>query len=205
MLAAQIAHDIKNPLYVIKNSAEIIKRQPINNEIIVRETSRIDRGIARISHQVDDVLNYINVTQIKFIQASLLKILQFTMDVLKIPEMIEIILPKNDLIIGCDPEKIESVFSNILLNAIQAIGGNKGQIKITISQIQNTAIIEFENTGPNINEATLSRIFEPLFSTKEKGTGLGLVSCKNIIEQHGGTITATSNPVIFKIVIPIKN
>lgn len=205
MLAAQIAHDIKNPLYVIKNSAEIIKRQPINNEIIVRETSRIDRGIARISHQVDDVLNYINVTQIKFIQASLLKILQFTMDVLKIPEMIEIILPKNDLIIGCDPEKIESVFSNILLNAIQAIGGNKGQIKITISQIQNTAIIEFENTGPNINEAILSRIFEPLFSTKEKGTGLGLVSCKNIIEQHGGTITATSNPVIFKIVIPIKN
>ena len=205
MLAAQIAHDIKNPLYIIKNSTEIIKRQHINKEVIVRETSRIDRGIARISHQVDDVLNYINVTQIKFIQASLLKILQSTIEVLKIPETIEIILPKNDLIVECDPEKMESVFSNILLNAIQAIENNKGQIKVKISQTQNTAIIEFENTGPNIDENVLSRIFEPLFSTKEKGTGLGLVSCKNIIEQHGGTITATSNPVIFKIVIPIKN
>lgn len=205
MLAAQIAHDIKNPLHTIKNSTEIIKRHHVNKEIIARETSRIDRGIARISHQVDDVLNYINTTQIEFIQASLLKILQSTIEVLKIPETIEIILPKNDLIVECDPEKMESVFSNILLNATQAIESNKGQIKVKILQTQNAAIIEFENTGPEIDEDILPRIFDPLFSTKEKGTGLGLVSCKNIIEQHGGTITASSNPVIFKIVIPIKH
>jgi len=203
MLAAQIAHDIKNPLYIIKNSTEIIKRQYVNKDVIARETSRIDRGIARISHQVNDVLNYINITQIEFIQTSLLKILQYAIEVLKIPETIEIILPKNDLVVECDPEKMESVFSNILLNAIQAIGSNNGQIKVKISQTQNTAIIEFENTGPDIDENVLPKIFEPLFSTKEKGTGLGLVSCKNIIKQHGGTITATSNPVIFKIIIPI--
>ena len=92
-----------------------------------------------------------------------------------------------------------------MLNAIQAIGNNKGQIKIYISQKQNEAIIEFENTGPNIREEILTRIFEPLFSTKEKGTGLGLVSCKNIIERHHGNIIATSNPVIFRITIPIKH
>ncbi len=205
MLAAQIAHDIKNPLHTIKNSTEIIKRHHANKEVITREINRMNRGIARISHQVDDVLNYINTTQIEFTQTSLLKILQSTIEVLKIPKMIEIILPKNDTIVECDPEKMESVFSNILLNAIQAIGSNKGQIKIKISQTQSTAIIEFENTGPEIDEYILPRIFEPLFSTKEKGTGLGLVSCKNIIEQHGGTITARSNPVIFTIVIPIKH
>lgn len=205
MLAAQIAHDIKNPLYIIKNSTEIIKRQHINKETITRETNRIDRGIARISHQIDDVLNYINATKIDFTQVSMLKILKTAIETLKIPETIQIIQPKNDVNIECDLEKIESVFSNILLNAIQAIGNNEGQIKIYISQKQNEAIIEFENTGPNIREEILTRIFEPLFSTKEKGTGLGLVSCKNIIERHHGNIIATSNPVIFRITIPIKH
>ena len=205
MLAAQIAHDIKNPLHVIKNSTEIIKKHHANKEIIAREIRRIDRGVVRISHQIDDVLNYINTTHVEFIQASLLKILQSAIEVLKMPETIEITIPKNDIIIECDPDKIESVFSNILLNAIQAIGNDKGQIKIEISQTQNTAIIKFENTGPEIDENILPRIFEPLFSTKEKGTGLGLVSCKNIIEQHGGVITAKPNPVVFTISIPMKH
>jgi len=205
ILAAQIAHDIKNPLYIIKNSTEIIKRQYINKEVITRETSRIDRGIARISHQIDDVLNYINTTKINFNQASLLKILRDSIETLKIPKTILVIQPKNDVDIECDSEKIESVFSNILLNAIQAIGNNEGQIKIDIFQEQDQAIIEFENTGSSIDEEVLPRIFEPLFSTKEKGTGLGLVSCKNIIERHGGNITARSNPVVFRIMIPIKH
>jgi signal transduction histidine kinase len=205
MLAAQIAHDIKNPLHTIKNSTEIIKRQYNNKEITSREISRIDRGIARITHQVDDVLNYINTTRIDFTQESLLNILNTAIDTLKIPKTIRIIKPKNDVNVECDPEKMESVFSNILLNAIQAIESENGQIRINIKQKQDNAIIEFENTGPEIDEEILPRIFEPLYSTKEKGTGLGLVSCKNIIERHGGIITVSTNPVIFKIMIPIKH
>jgi len=205
MLAAQIAHDIKNPLHTIKNSTEIIKRQYNNKEITSREISRIDRGIARITHQVDDVLNYINTTRIDFTQESLLNILNTAIDTLKIPKTIRIIKPKNDVNVECDPEKMESVFSNILLNAIQAIESENGQIRINIKQKQDNAIIEFENTGPEIDEEILPRIFEPLYSTKEKGTGLGLVSCKNIIERHGGIITVSTNPVIFKITIPIKH
>ena len=203
MLAAQIAHDIKNPLYSIKNSIEIIKKKP-NNEIIMQEANRIDRGVARISHQVEDVLNYINTTQINFNNESLLKILKSTLETLKIPDLIEIIVPKKDITIECDSVKIESVFNNILLNAIHAIGNNRGRITVRLEKKESHVIIEFENTGPNIDENTLSKIFEPLFSTKEKGTGLGLVSCKNIIERHGGIIEAYSNPVIFKVSIPIK-
>jgi signal transduction histidine kinase len=205
MLAAQIAHDIKNPLQTIKNSAEIIKNKPLSIEVITREIDRINRGASRISHQVDDVLNYISTTQIDFTQGSILKILQSTIETLKIPETINIILPNNDILVDCDADKIESVFNNILLNAIHAIGNEAGQIKIRLSQEQNKAIIEFENSGSNIPKDVLLKIFEPLFSTKEKGTGLGLVSCKNIIERHGGTITASSDPVVFRILIPIKH
>ena len=205
MLSAQIAHDIKNPLHTIKNSIEIIRKKHPSEDIVTREINRIDRGTTRIAHQVEDVLNYINTTQIDFTQVSLLKILQSTMETLKIPDKIDIIAPKKDLIVECDAEKIESVFNNILLNAIHAIGNSKGTIEIRAYQKRNKAIIEFENTGPNIQEDILPRIFEPLFSTKEKGTGLGLVSCKNIIERHNGSIEVSSNPVIFKISIPIKH
>ena len=205
MLASQIAHDIKNPLYVIKNSMEIIKKKNPDNEIVIREINRANRGIARITHQVEDVLNYINPTHVKFTQTSLLEIIQSAIDTMKIPEEVKIILPKKDMIIECDSEKIESVFSNILLNGIHAIGNIKGNITIKISQRGNSAIIEFGNSGPNIEQHVLPRIFEPLYSTKEKGTGLGLVSCKTIIESHGGTISASSDPVIFYISIPIKH
>lgn len=205
MLASQIAHDIKNPLHVIKNSIEIVRKKSPEDEIIEREINRANRGIARISHQVEDVLNYVNPTPIRFIRVSLLKIIQSAIDTMKIPQKITIILPKKDIFVECDPEKIESVFNNIILNAIHAIGNTLGRITIRLMQEKNNVIIEFENTGPIIEKNILPKIFEPLFSTKEKGTGLGLVSCKNIIEIHEGKISVRSDPVVFKITIPLKH
>lgn len=205
MLASQIAHDIKNPLHVIKNSIEIIRKKSPEDKIIEKEINRANRGIARISHQVEDVLNYVNPTPIKFTRVSLLKIIQSAIDTMRIPQKIIFILPKKDVFIECDPEKIESAFNNIILNAIHAIGNTIGKITIRLIQDKNNAIIEFENTGPVIEENVLPKIFDPLFSTKEKGTGLGLVSCKNIIEIHGGAISVRSDPVVFKIIIPLKH
>jgi two-component system sensor histidine kinase HydH len=63
-------------------------------------------------------------------------------------------------------------------------------------------ILEFENSGPNIPSNDLKRIFDTLVTTKLEGTGLGLSSCKNIVEQHKGDIHATNNPVIFSIRLP---
>jgi len=63
-------------------------------------------------------------------------------------------------------------------------------------------ILTFGDTGKNIPESDLSKIFEPLFTTKQEGTGLGLVSCKKIIEQLKGTITVENNPKLFTIILP---
>ena len=191
--------------YVLVLIYNVFHKKNPENKIIIREINRANRGIARISHQVEDVLNYVNPTQTRFIPGSLLKIIQSAMDTMKIPEKVEVILPKKDILVECDAEKMESVFNNIILNAIHAIGNTVGKITIRLVQDKDNAIIEFENTGPNIEENVLPKIFEPLFSTKEKGTGLGLVSCKNIIETHGGNISVRSNPVVFKIKIPLKH
>jgi signal transduction histidine kinase len=98
---------------------------------------------------------------------------------------------------------MEIVFGNILLNSIQAIGDNAGQIYIRYAKKADSAIIEIVDSGAGIPQEHISKIFDPLFTTKQKGTGLGLTSCKNIIEQHGGTISAKNAPTTFTIVLPL--
>jgi len=89
----------------------------------------------------------------------------------------------------------------MIKNASQAVDG-KGEISIRIKDQENDVIIEVEDSGPGIPENVLPKIFEPLFTTKQTGTGLGLPSCKSIIDRHGGTISVRNNPTIFSIQIP---
>ena len=112
----------------------------------------------------------------------------------------------NDVIeIWADPFQIQIACNNLIINAIQAIGKEKGEIRIRfLEDIENT-IIEIENSGPRIPEEILPHIFDSLVTTKQVGTGLGLVSCKTIIENHGGTIQVKNNPTTFTIKLPKKH
>jgi signal transduction histidine kinase len=120
-----------------------------------------------------------------------------------IPDTIKINTPTNDLEIECDKSQMNVVFSNLITNSIQAMNEN-GSITINLKKRQDHAIIEFIDSGPGIPKENFSKIFEPLFTTKSMGTGLGLVSCKNIIEYHKGKISVKNNPTTFTIEMPIK-
>ena len=202
-LSSNIAHDIRNPLGAIKNSGVIIDKENKNsNEIISRELKRINISVRRISHQVEEVLNYVRTTPMILKSHSINQTLQEAIDTLDIPQNISINIPKNDITIKFDHEKILIVFINIILNAIQSIGDKNGIITITTSEASSDVTLEFENSGPNISSNDLKHIFDTLFTTKLEGTGLGLSSCKNIIEQHNGEIYAASDPVTFSIKLP---
>jgi len=202
-LSSNIAHDIRNPLGAIKNSGVIIDKENKNsNEIISRELKRINISVRRISHQVEEVLNYVRTTPMILKSHSINQTLQEAIDTLDIPQNISINIPKNDITIKFDHEKILIVFINIILNAIQSIGDKNGIITITTSETSSDITLEFENSGPNISSNDLKHIFDTLFTTKLEGTGLGLSSCKNIIEQHNGEIYAASDPVTFSIKLP---
>jgi signal transduction histidine kinase len=90
---------------------------------------------------------------------------------------------------------------NLILNAIQAVN-NKGTIEITIEENKDTVIIQVKDSGIGISSENLDKIFEPLFTTKLSGTGLGLVGVKSIIESHQGKISVTSPPTVFTISLP---
>lgn len=202
-LSSNIAHDIRNPLGTIKNAGVIISKENNDkNEIISREINRINLSVRRISHQIEEVLNYVRTTPLILKPYSINQTLYEAVNTLTIPKNIVINTPKNDMTIKFDHEKILIVFVNIILNAIQSIGDEKGHINISMQETESDIIIKFENSGPNIPLKDLKHIFDTLFTTKLEGTGLGLSSCKNIVEQHKGEIKATNNPVIFSIRLP---
>lgn len=195
-LSARIAHDLLNPLNVIKISSETLKNhsQKLSADSIKKKWQMQERAINRMEHQIKDVLNFIRKTPIVKKDNSLSKILKESMEQLKIPSNISIHIPKEEICIQCDSIKLQVVFSNLIMNAVQAMNKNKGTIIITTSKENedNFMLIQVKDTGPGIPKAIITKVFDPLFTTRQIGTGLGLPSCKNILEQHNGTIQVSS-------------
>ncbi|MCE9651625.1 MAG: PAS domain S-box protein [Nitrosarchaeum sp.] len=204
-LSGRIAHDLKNPLSVIKNSIQIMQ---MKDDLLVQKHlslfKAIDRSIFRMDHQINQVLDFVNPKPLNRNVCSIKKIIECIINDVINPENVAIELPKNDAMISCDKEKLEIVFENLLLNAIQAMGGN-GTLDISLEEIQSYIKIQIKDSGPGIPNELIPKIFDPLFTTRQIGTGLGLPSCKTIIEQHGGNIsfeTKIGHGTIFEISLP---
>ncbi len=204
-LAARIAHDLRNPLSVIRVTSEVLQMQ--NKDLSEKEKETFERqknAVDRMSHQIAEVLDFVRSKPVTKQSVEFSKMINNVLNSMLVPKRVKIIKPDKDVVLKCDPAQIEVVLVNLLRNAIDAVE-NDGIISIKLSEDQNYHIISIEDTGCGIPEENMPKIFEPLFTTKQKGTGLGLASCKNIIEQHGGTIIAENNPTAFTIKIPKNN
>ncbi len=201
-LTSCLAHDFRNPISVIKTAHEIMKEKPkMDIEKRLQYNARIDRAIQRIIHLVNDVLGYVRVSDLELVETCLLSLIESSIDSIVVSQKIKIIKPSNDCQIRCDFRKLEAVFANILTNSIQAVG-DEGKIEVRLIDEDDSVKIEIEDDGPGIPKSLMSKIFEPLFTTKNNGTGLGLAICKTIIEQHNGTISVKSNPTTFTVILP---
>jgi signal transduction histidine kinase len=112
-------------------------------------------------------------------------------------------------IITCDRVQLQQVVLNLILNALQAMGGDREgarQVLITTSQTEsNDPCVGIQDTGPGLRSETLSRLFEPFYTTKPNGMGLGLAICRSIIEAHGGRLWAAGcqpHGAVFQFIIP---
>jgi len=201
-LAARLAHDLRNPLSVVKNTMDIMRAKPnMRIEEKLQHFGRFDRAIQRMTHQIDDVLNFVKKSDLMLQHSSILSVIDGAIGNTLIPPEISISKPNTDAEINCDTRKLEAVFSNLISNAIQAMD-DKGEIRMRVMDLGYSVQIEFEDTGPGIPINIQPKIFDPLFTTKQTGTGLGLSICKNIIEQHGGTLTVRSPPTVFTVRLP---
>jgi two-component system sensor histidine kinase HydH len=205
-MSSRLAHDLQNPLAIIKNTLEIIKlKQPRIDEKTKEGYERIERATARMSQQIRDVLDYVRTSNLLMEKASLTSLLKSVIADIEVPECAKIILPTDDVPVYGDIKQLEIVFSNLILNSIQAIE-EKGKIMIQASETAGMTVIDIIDNGQGIKKEDLAHIFEPLFTTKQNGTGLGLASCKSIIENHGGTIECSSivdKGTVFTIKLPM--
>jgi two-component system sensor histidine kinase HydH len=201
-LSARVAHDLRNPLGIIKNAVELIEMSSNDNadEKTKKRIRMIKNATERMSRQINNVLDFVRVRPLQLEKNSLGEILDAAIKS-SVPDTIKIKKPQNDVEILCDSKQLEIVFSNILLNAVQAME-NSGNINVGIVDGKNDVKVSIEDSGPGISKENLEHIFEPLFTTKPGGTGLGLVSCKNIVEQHNGKITVKNSPTTFEIRLP---
>ena len=202
-LASRVSHDIRNPLTTIKGVVDLLTSQKstVTDEKDIQRLELIKKSVTQINHQVEDVLDYVRTNKISLEKTSLLGIINLAAKRVSVPDSVEVSYPEKDYSIRCDRLKMEIVFVNLLLNAVDAVR-REGKIAIRMKSVDNFIEIQVEDSGPGIDSESISQVFEPLFTLKQKGTGLGLASCKNIIEQHDGTIKVSNNPTTFTIMIP---
>jgi len=203
-MASRVAHDLKNPLTILHTYAEMLTPEIISklDSKDKEKWFRMQNFIFDMNRIIEDVLDFARTTEIKKSKTSFLNILKLAMNHVKSSYGIIINLPEKDFKINCDSRKIEGVLSNIINNAVQALDGH-GEIDVETDTDSEFLNIHIKDSGPGIPDENLDKVFEPMFTTKTTGTGLGLVICKSIIEQHGGTISVSNKPTTFSIKLPL--
>jgi signal transduction histidine kinase len=191
-MVAGISHEIRNPLGIIMSSSELLKKKMVNYDpsnpipnIIIEESSRLNNIIT-------DFLNFAKPRTPNLVPCKLEDIIEKNITFLEsqIKEQGYTIIKHSDNNlpeITADPDMLYQAFLNILINAMQAMPQG-GKISIQICSSGNSVEIFFEDQGEGIAEDILEKIWDPFFTTKSKGTGLGLGIVKNIIESHGGSV-----------------
>jgi len=202
---SRFTHDVRNPLGVIQTQLNILQSKFLKDDDENSKIAflRIYRALSGINHMVEQVINYVQTKPLQIKYTELSDILKLCVTELTVPKTIKIILPEENCSILCDSNQIEIVFKNLILNAIESLEEDRdGEIEIKLIDNLDYVLIEIQDSGPGIPENVMKHIFEPLVTTKRKGTGLGLTSCLKIVMSHHGTINIQNNPTRFSVKLP---
>lgn len=199
-ITAKISHDLRNPLTVVHSTIRLLQAK--YGQDSEKEFQRAFKAIERMTEQINDVLTYVKTLKLEMKMSSLKQIITDALEDLVVPENIRIMIPDNDKTVYCDPTKIRTILINIIQNAIQAINSEQGTIKINLDENSDYVVCQIEDSGPGIENENLKKVFQPLFTTKPNGTGLGLYSSKIIMDKHNGKISVNNNPTTFAIYLP---
>ncbi|MEO7315753.1 MAG: ATP-binding protein [Ginsengibacter sp.] len=197
-IARTIAHEVRNPLTNINLSIEQLKTEVPETETTELFFKMIVRNSERINNLVSDLLNSTRVTELKFADVNVNDIvnesLAMALDRIELKQIKVVKDFEMDMCtIPVDVQKIQLAFLNIIVNAIEAME-SQGILTIKTANEKEKCVVRISDNGIGMNKAEMDKLFEPYFTTKEKGNGLGLANSQNIILGHNGTISAISEP-----------
>ncbi len=209
-LAGGVAHEIRNPLGAIKNAAYLLNMAVEEPEPEVKETIEILQNEIETSERVvSNLLDFARPKPPTRLKVDINDVLQTALSRITVPENVKVVWRLDETLptIAADPKQLGQVFENIMLNAFQAMPeGGQLTIKSEAPGAEWAVTVSFIDTGVGIEEEALGKVFEPLFTTKAKGIGLGLALTKSLVEGHGGTIDLNSTVgkgTTFTVRIPI--
>jgi len=216
-MAAHLSHEIRSPLASISMNVDLLSKNLKLGERQQKSFEIIDEEIKRLNHLLKEILSFSGEFHLNKMNFDIKEAIENIYSIFKASfkcKNIKFVNSVNSQIIHADADKIKSVFICLIENSMEAIDNN-GDIKVYSHCISNDNIFELFND--NIFEFFIkdsgcglennAKLFDPFYTTKEKGTGLGLPIAKNIIEKHGGTINLVSSrpgETIFKINLPIN-
>jgi len=209
-LVRTLAHEVRNPLNNIILSVEQMKAEGVDDTvdfysgIVLRNSARINSLITALlssSRPADIVLKQVSASNL------LDNVLQRAADSMLLKGVKhERIVFANDLYILADAEKLSVALFNIVINGIEAVAENEGLIRLSLERDENNVIFRIADNGGGISEENVVRLFEPYFTQKRNGLGLGLATTFNIIQAHSGRIEVASRlqeGSVFSVYIPI--
>jgi len=203
---AMVGHDLRNPLQVVTGIFDILKDNIKTDQDVVM-IERIERNLNYMNKIVSDLQSYAKPLKLSLTEINFHEYIKKILANLNIPENIEIVIdmpPATEL--HLDQGLFERVLNNIITNSIQAMPDG-GKIIIKCEEEDDNFVIQILDQGVGMPEEVKEKIFTPLFTTKAKGTGLGLAVCKRIVEAHNGRISFTSvleKGTVFTIKLPIN-
>ena len=223
-LAAGLAHEIKNPLAGIQGAVDILIRRRAKNDPEREALEGMRHEVERIDSTVRALLDRARPRLVSVRASSLTDIVGRAVNLARAQLTntatcgrrvnIEFEPSADPITIPIDPAQIEDAVLNLIINAIEAADGD-GQVKIRIARSENDraeefedeAIVEVSDNGRGISEEDLTRIFNPFFTTRPGGTGLGLPAVRRIAQAHGGRVEVKSSPgkgSTFTVRLPIN-
>ncbi|MDI6786658.1 MAG: ATP-binding protein [bacterium] len=205
-ISTETAHEIRNPLGVIKTGLFYLKKTLPKEEKTQRKISQIDKATDRVSLYIDNLLSFSRPTKLNLKEVQINNVLENSFNELPAYVFtdikIEKYLDENIPLIEADSDRLFQVFSNIIKNGCEAMQvkeisrpakADVSKLEIKSKNEDNFVKIEISDAGHGIKEKDLKHIFDPFFTTKGKGVGLGLTICQHIIEAHKGEIDVKSN------------
>src|SRR5262249_26301637 len=202
-LTQAVAHEIRNPLNVINLSIDHVSTKYAPDDDARRAQfnrilSSIKDEIERLKRLVNDLLNYGRPSRLAAEIVDINKLVDEPISLVR-PQAdeqgVDVTLEGSDSFaeIKGDPERLKSAFSNLAINALQAMHTG-GHLSARVAKQNGVVEVSISDTGVGISEEALGKIYEPYFSTKQTGFGLGLAVTRTIVEEHQGSIVVNSEP-----------
>ncbi|MBZ0264904.1 hypothetical protein K8I28_09570 [bacterium] len=207
-LASGIAHEIRNPLSSLKINLQGLYKADLDERNRRRVKICLDE-IHRLDNTVSEVTQYAKRTRLDLCSSSIAELVEHSLNLTTgevVAHHIEVStnIPAELPTIMVDQNKIIRALMNLIVNAAQAMG-ESGKLSINADSVGDGVVIKLEDSGPGIPEENLRDVFNPFFTTKAEGTGLGLANALKAVQEHGGELEVTSEPgkgAVFTMRLP---